>query len=192
MDGLVGIATICRALKVTEKTVKSYMAREVDPLPVVRSGRRGLANKYDIGLCVEWLVRQKVSEVTGTGTRRGYEYERERLTKAQADKTELEAEVLRGNLIPVDQVVIEVSRKAAVMRARLLSIPTKVAAVAATMSEAEIQGLLADNISEALHELAREGLGGTRTAAEADSQPVGRRKPAAEPRGKRGARKVEH
>lgn len=124
--------------------------------------------------------------------RKGLEFERERLTKAQADKTELEAEVLRGNLIPVEEVVAEVSRKAAVMRARLLSIPTRVAAVAATMSEAEIQALLADNIGEALHEMARESLGGAGTTAKAHREPVGRPESATKPRGKRRARKVDN
>lgn len=124
--------------------------------------------------------------------RKGLDYERERLTKAQADKTELEAEVLRGNLVPREVVEDTVGRMVTAARARLLSIPTKSAAVAVTMSESEIEHLLTGQIHEALSELAAERVGAVEAAPEADSQPVGRRKPKAEPRGKRRAGAVEH
>jgi len=187
--------TICEALDVAAVTIKSWMNRDIDPLPVHRSGRRGIANRYDLGLCVAWHVRQKVGEVTGGADEDGpldYTVERAKLTKAQRVHTELQSEVLRGNLIPKDDVVAGVGRLVSAARSRLRSIPTRFAAVAVSMTEAEIDHELGSAIDAALDGLAAGGGASVEAAAEVDGEPVGGREPAAQPRGKRRTRKVEH
>lgn len=190
---IVGIATICAAFGVTEKTIKTYMALPNDPLPVTRSGRRGSPNKYDLGLCVAWLVRRKLGEVVGgeDGKPLDYTLERAKLTKAQRIHTELQSEVLRGNLIPKDDVVAGVGRLVSAARSRLRSIPTQFAAVAVSMTEPEIEHALATSIDAALEGLAAGGDGPVASASEADGEPVGGSEPATQPRGKRRTRAVE-
>ena len=101
--------------------------------------------------------------------RGGYDFEIERLTKAQADKTETETEVLRGNLIPREQVVDWYGPLVSSARARSRSIPTKAAAVVATMSESEAEALLTRYIDYALNESSRPGgPAGSGAAAKAD------------------------
>ena len=187
--------TICEALDVAPVTIKSWMNRDIDPLPVHRSGRRGIANRYDLGLCVAWLVRQKVGEVTGGADEDGpldYNLERAKLTKAQRLHTELQSEVLRGNLIPKDDVVAGVGRLVSAARSRLLSIPMRFAAQAVSMTEAEIDHGLTAAIHDSLLGLVNAGGGAVASAAEVDGEPMGGSESTVKPRGKRRAGAVEY
>lgn len=134
-----------------------------------------------------------------------YEQERTRLTKAQADKTELEVKVLNGSLIPSHKVEEVWGGMLGSFRARCLSIPTKAAhAVISVADLAEAEAILKDYVHEALSELADydasqystrpSGQSGEdrSAAADDDGQPVGGRAPKAKQRGKRGARTLEH
>jgi phage terminase Nu1 subunit (DNA packaging protein) len=184
--------TVLAALGVTHTTLKTWMGRQIDPLPAIRGGR-GRQNQYDLGACVAWLVRQKVAEVThDEDGPLDYNLERAKLTKAQRIHTELQSEVLCGNLIPKDDVVTGVGRLVSAARSRLRSIPTQFAAVAVSMTEPEIEHALTISIDAALDGLAGGGITPLETAAETDGEPVGGPEPAVEPRGKRRARKLEH
>ena len=134
-------------------------------------------------------------------------HERARLAKSQADKTELEVEVLQGNLLPGEVVSRTWGDYVANCRARLISLPSTAAprVIGTDMAEAETE--LRDLIYAALDELkdydpSQYGGNGSsgeadktdgkarRTAAKANRKPVGRRKKGAVKRGKRRARKV--
>jgi phage terminase Nu1 subunit (DNA packaging protein) len=188
---LVDQKTICAALNTTHQTIKAWMGREIDPLPVQRSGRKGLANKYDLGLCVAWYVRHELGKVAGTDDVLDYNTERARLTKAQRIHTELQSEVLRGNLIEKGDVVLGVGRLVSAARSRLLSIPMRFAAVAVSMTEAEIDHGLTSEINAALDGLAAGGGATVEGAAETDGESVGGPEEDPKPRGKRRARQLE-
>lgn len=84
-----------------------------------------------------------------------YEQHRTRLAKAQADKTELEVQTLRANLLPAEEVLAEIQNMVTACRARLLAIPTKSAfQISALKTPQEIERFLKSQINEALHELA--------------------------------------
>ena len=83
-----------------------------------------------------------------------YQEQRTRLTAAQADKQELEAEVLRGELLPKDTLEEILGRLIVAARSKLLAIPTAAAGVVGSMSEAEVCGYLEERIHRALNELA--------------------------------------
>lgn len=137
--------------------------------------------------------------------------EKLRLTTAQANKTEHEAEkerlqveVLSKSLIPSEEVEKEWTEVLARVRAKLLTIPSKGASlVIAANSRIEAEGILKSLVWEALDELAKGGGADESSeesepesprdpepATEPDSKPVGRRKPASKPGGKRRTRKV--
>lgn len=133
------------------------------------------------------------------------ETERTRLASAQAEKTELEVQVIKGNLIPSENVEKAVNGMVSAFRAKMLSLPTKAAPSIVVLADAsEAEGLLRDYIYEALTELSnydpdqyrtqsdKKGSGSGSATAETDSKPVGRRKAKTVKRGKRGTRPVEH
>lgn len=138
-----------------------------------------------------------------------------RLAAAMADKAEMKNAELRGELLPRAGVTQAVQSAFARVRARLLALPNKAAPQIVTLKEVvPIQEKLTDLIYEALAELSATRVGvsadgppgaldgdsgggagvvaGAGPAAAADGKPVGRRKPASKPGGKRGARKVGH
>lgn len=73
----------------------SLWARE--GLPVVLETEEGLANQYDTEAVINWYVARAVAK----GAK---ETEKDRLSRLQGDKLELELATMRGTLIPADQV----------------------------------------------------------------------------------------
>ena len=140
------------------------------------AAEHGVRSKKGPSTAILWPCPAIFDALYAAPDRRGYDFEKERLTKAQADKTEIETEVLRANLIPREQVIEWYGRMVSAARSRLRSIPTKAAAVVATMSESEAEALLTRYIDAALNELSRPGGPAGSGAAEADRRaaPVAR------------------
>lgn len=174
------------------------LAKSADPPP------KG-ANGYPAREVGQWLKRRHLRGVgiDNTGTRYDYETERARLTKAQADKTELEAKELRGEMIRAEHVIEAWARMLGAMRARLLSLPQKVAPRArGAMSDEEAATLIEAEVLEALQELSDDGLpdrtrarrdgrtSDTAPSSEVDGQPVGGRAPTPITRKRGRAREV--
>ena len=121
-----------------------------------------------------------------------YTQERARLAREQRRKTQLEVEVLKKSLIPAEEVEALLGRLVISARAKFLSIPTKAAAIAVSMSETEIEELLTNHVYQALNELSSQSSITMGTAAEAESQSMGGRKQNSKQRGQRGTGPVEH
>lgn len=141
----------------------------------------------------------------GGGAKRTYEDEKIKLTAAQAEKTELEVEVMKGSLVPREQIDMFLSVMLSSFRARMLSLPTKAAhALIGVMDINEVEEILKEYVNEGLSELSNydpsvtddrdiEAGGEDNSAAtKANGKPVGRQGEAAIKRGKRRARTVEH
>lgn len=80
-----------------------------------------------------------------------------RYESARADKTQLQVEKLRGELVPIEDVAKVVEREYAAVRAAFLAIPSKVSKELATQdSEIGIKRVLEDHINEALSELSAD------------------------------------
>jgi phage terminase Nu1 subunit (DNA packaging protein) len=137
--------------------------------------------------------------------------QRARLAKEQADKQAMENAVRRGELVPRSDFVKTMQTAFVHCRAKLLSLPSKLAPLMARIeTPLEAQDRLTAAINEALAELAStrgvsESPGGTDSgpsadgsdegvgaAAPPDRKRVGRPKPKAKPRSKRRARNVGH
>jgi len=87
------------------------------------------------------------------------EKEKARLTKAQADKAEIDAAERRGSMVSADQVITRWSSMAGSLRARLLGVHAKIAPrVRAASSDEEAATLIELAIIEALEEIADDGL----------------------------------
>lgn len=166
--------------------------------------------QYDPKELGRWYRQRVMSElgVADDGVAYDYEAERARLTKAQADKTELEAAELAGALVRVEDVEAEWSRLLGASRARLLSLPTKAAPRArVAVNDEEAAALIEAEVIEALQELSTDGIppttrerrqrsqadgAGADAAAAADGERVGGPVPQAESRKRRRAGSVAH
>lgn len=83
--------------------------------------------------------------------------ERAKLAHFQAEKTELETEVLRGKLIPADEVLDQWEKLAASFRAKMLSLPIKAGHQLVNLQEySDIEDVLKSHIYDALNELTYE------------------------------------
>lgn len=156
---------------------------------------RGEDGKYDTAEVFEWFATRNA------GLKSAAE-QKTRLTRAQADKAELEAARLRAEQVPVSQVERQWTRMLGAFRARVLSLPSRVASltVAAPQRFEEHRQILDDAVYECLNELAgfkpdgdlpgveRDGAA---SAPKADGKRVGRPRKGAKPRVKRRAGKVE-
>lgn len=164
--------------------------------------------QYEAREIGRWFRERLMSElgVAEDGKVYDYEAERARLTKAQADKTELEAAELAGHLVRVEDVETEWSRMLGSVRARLLSLPTKAAPRArVAVNDEEAAALIEAEVVEALQELSTDGIppttrerrqrsqadgAGADAAAAADGERVGRPVPAPVSRKRGRARSV--
>lgn len=99
-------------------------------------------------------LREEAAGRGGEGSE-GLTREKTRLTKAQADRVELEVEELRGSLVRVEAVEIELGDLVTAARAKLLALPGKAAPlVMAADNLVQAERILRDLVYEALTELA--------------------------------------
>ena len=133
------------------------------------------------------------------------ESERTRLASAQAEKTELEVETIKGNLIPAENVEAVVNNMVSSFRAKMLSLPTKAAPTVVQLADvAEAETLLREYVYDALTELSnyesekystpndKQGSKTGRAATGPDSKSVGGQQKKAVKGSKRRTRTVEH
>lgn len=171
--------------------------------PVAQRDAQGRITKVDLADMARWRIDRAAADSGGSELDR----ERTRLTKAQADKTELEVAELRAELIPATKIETHWQAMIAAMRARLVGLPSKIAPqVAGPDDLTRVQDMIQAGVYEALAEiagdafpddvrrrivLATDGHGsGSEAAAEIDSDAVGKRASATQRGRQRGARAV--
>ena len=176
-------------------------------MPVLSQAKGNVkTNSYDTVAVLKWWLNRELSKITGgpLGDDLNYEAERARLTKAQADKQELDVAARRGELLAVDDVRKHWQSMVFAAKAKLLAVPVKAApAVITAQTTAEVFDLLSTMIREALDELSASGeptssddeteRGAVRlveSSTEANNKSVGRRKPTTQQRSKRRAGKM--
>ena len=131
---------IAEAFGVTTRAIQKWH-HEGMPL----EGMDGKENQYDLTKCVEWYVKKRVGN--------DLQYEKTRLTKAQANKTELEGKLLERELLRADNVKNVWVSQIIAFRSRVLAMPTKLAPdILQATSLTEAKGIIADGLEEALKE----------------------------------------
>jgi len=159
--------------------------------------------KYELVSAVQGYIKLLQDRAGGRTERRDVHSERSRLTRAQAERAELEVAALHRSLLPFDEVVAAWEQLVAAFRARCLALPSKLAPRLTVIHDRrKIQDALTAEIREALQELSRFDLAGRAPARGAPSRPgrkppagangksVGRPKLALKPGGQRRARTV--
>lgn len=111
---------------------------------------------YDLDACRESYITRLRESAAGRANAGDLNLtdERARLAKEQADAKEMENAIERGELVYIEDVAKRFEEGLAKVRAKLLSIPTKIAPEAAAAEDAkEVQRLIEGAIVEALNEL---------------------------------------
>lgn len=131
--------------------------------------------------------------------------EKMRLTSAQADKVELELDVMRGKLLHARDVEREVNNMVSAFRARMMNLPVKAAPLVLPLADLnEAEEVLRDLVYEALMELSNydpekynanspeSGDQDSGAAPETNRKRVGGPKKKTKQRSQRRTRPVEH
>lgn len=150
----VGPETVARAINRSSRFVQKLVH---EGMP--RSER----GQYDLGVCMAWYIRYEHSRLREIGidpndsaemrAAAGLRVQRERLVRAQADREELELGKALGTLIPAIDVETNWLEKLAVVRERLLGLPSRVAHHLEGCSKEEIQERLTAANEEALRSI---------------------------------------
>jgi phage terminase Nu1 subunit (DNA packaging protein) len=157
-------AQIARELGVSKGRVSQYLKMG---MPVLSGGQ-----SVDLDAAREWVQqnvdpvrkigqnpaprtsRRKQATAPAEGEPLDLAHEKARLTKAQADRAEGENALRTGTLLERSEVVAAWQAVFISVRAKLLSLPTRMSARIAGMSTpAQIQAALTEVIHEALHDL---------------------------------------
>lgn len=83
--------------EITGISQKSLSLWARDGLPVALETEAGLANQYDTEAVINWYVARESSK-------HSKETEKDRLSRLQGDKIELELATMRHTLVPVDEI----------------------------------------------------------------------------------------
>lgn len=122
-------------------------------MPIAQHGGKGIESKYRLADVIKWRID---SELQRLGMHRGealnLEVESARLKRAQAEKTELDVNARRGELLEVEDVEREWSKIIAASKAKLLVLPGLM--VQRGLIEPRAEDEARDIVEDALRELA--------------------------------------
>lgn len=204
---LYSISQLASIFGVHRNTVAMWVQQgcPVDRMP---DRKAGVPAGLDPAKVMKWTEERAVQ--LALGGREGLDIEEARARKVSAEATlaELEVEKARGKLVEVEHVAAVVGEQFAAVRARLISMGTKLAPILAPDRTNEVKAVLDQAVYEALDELAYDriltidgeaeggdqGVDGREPAAatEAPSQRVGRRAKKAKPGKRSRARPVDY
>lgn len=175
---------------VSFKTIDDWIRRGA---PVKSDGGRGRRYELDLRELVDWRMGRL--GCNGDSERLDLGQETAKLKRAQMEKTAMELAALRGELVPLKAVKAFWGLLISNARARILAAPPKIA-----RGDERVESRAIRILRSALSELDRDGVppsdrldgrnGAVEAAADADDQPVGRKRKDAQRRGKRRAGKV--
>jgi len=140
------------------------MAKLLEGLPPDRESRtkKGMDRRWRMARVFAYLAAGEQSQ----GVALDLDRERARLAKAQADKTEMQNAIQRGELLRADLIGDDLERALGVFRERMRSAPSKLAPRVNPEKPALAQALIAEEHDRILAELAK-------AFAEIIAEPVG-------------------
>jgi terminase small subunit / prophage DNA-packing protein len=147
---IVGLGDFARLIGRTENYVRDCIN---NGMPVAQRGDRGTSWQIETGPAIWWMMQWSVMQAQGAERYRSRD-PKTRKELAQAELAEMQVALKRGELAPVGVMRAGMEKAVAQARARLLSIPSKLARQVAGMKAAEAKEAIEAQIHEALAELA--------------------------------------
>lgn len=127
--------------------------------PWVERGSVGKSWTFNLAEVVAWREERAVQQALGDTKQLNLDEARRRKVAAEAAMVELDLAKRRGEVIEIADVAGLVGEDYANLRAKLLSMPTKLAPIVATESDlAQCKALLERGVEEALEELTADGI----------------------------------
>lgn len=147
---------LAEILGLSEETLTQYQKDGTFPILHKRRGRAG--SDYETADVIAWLERRRVGHMIGNQDAIDIEEGKRRKIAAEAGLAELELLKEQGKVVEIDRIAEEVGEQLSNFRAKMLSIPSKVAGQVYTAKDIkEIKGILDDAIFEALNEISGFG-----------------------------------
>lgn len=172
------VDTIAKLLDMTPRRVQQLANEGIIPKPKDRG-------QYEIVPCVVGYIKHIKGMLNGEAG--DLASEKTRLTRAQAEKTEIETARLKGELVSLAGAERGWSALVGAFRAKMLTLPPRASPVVVNKKEREVEQILTDMVYEALAELSNwkpdddedaetslvQGSGNSGTAASDNDQPMG-------------------
>ncbi len=138
------VDTIAKLLDMTPRRVQQLANEGIIPKPKDRG-------QYEIVPCVVGYIKHVKGMLNGEAG--DLASEKTRLTRAQADKTEIETARLKGDLVSLDDAERAWSALVGAFRAKMLTLAPRAAPAVLNKTEREAERILTDMVYEALAEL---------------------------------------
>jgi phage terminase Nu1 subunit (DNA packaging protein) len=149
MGEIVNKARLAKVFGHSERAITEWQKQG---MPIEKTkAKNGLSNSYNTEDVFQWLLKHHMEKAIP----KGLEQENIRFTRARADKTEIEVEILKGTLLPAENVAYAWQNEILNLRARLLALPSKMAPLVHGKKLADIEELLQRTVYEALTELSQ-------------------------------------
>lgn len=147
---------LAEILGLSEETLTQYQKDGTFPILHKRRGRAG--SDYETADVIAWLERRRVGHMIGNQDAIDIEEGKRRKIAAEAGLAELELLKEQGKVVEIDRIAEEIGEQLSNFRAKMLSIPSKVAGQVYTAKDIkEIKVILDDAIFEALNEISGFG-----------------------------------
>jgi terminase small subunit / prophage DNA-packing protein len=147
---------LARFFDVALPTVTSWVRKGC---PYVEKGSKSKAWIFDTAAVAGWREEQAAQNAVGDTASLDIEEARRRKLAAEAAMVELDLAKRRGEVIEIEEVAGVVGDDYANVRAKLLSLPTKLAPQLIGIEDpAECKALIERGVSEALEELTADGI----------------------------------
>lgn len=172
------VDTIAKLLDMTPRRVQQLANEGIIPKPKDRG-------QYEIVPCVVGYIKHIKGMLNGEAG--DLASEKTRLTRAQAEKTEIETARLKGELVLLADAERGWTALVGAFRAKMLTLPPRASPVVVNKKEREVERILTDMVYEALAELSNwkpdddedaetslvPGSGDSGTTASDNDQPMG-------------------
>lgn len=144
------LSTIAKLLNLSERRVQQLATDGIIP--------KGFKGQYDLIGCIRGYTLYLQKQLTQSDFR-DLKEEKTRLVKYQADKAQIDLAIVQGDAVLITDIEKQISDMISIVRARLLTLPNKLAPVVSVESEVNVvENIIKDGICEALTELANADL----------------------------------
>lgn len=138
------VDTVAKLLDVTPRRVQQLANEGVIPKPKSRG-------QYEIIPCVVGFIRHLRGMLNGDAG--DLNTEKTRLTRAQAEKTEIETAKLKGELVALAETERAWCALVGAFRAKMITLPPRAATAVMNKTEKEAEAILTKMVYESLAEL---------------------------------------
>lgn len=126
--------------------------------PIHQRGRGRAGQLYDTAKVIEWMEKRQFNLLHGNQELIDIDEGKRRKIAAEAGLAELELMKEQGSVIEIQKVAEEFGEQLTNFRAKMLSLPSKIAAQVFTAQNVqEIRSIIEDGIHEALNEIREVG-----------------------------------